>query len=329
MKFQKKSTKWDTTIGILPKDKYDFILGHDLLKDLGLDIQCSASQYILNGIIIPSGHWTKNKISSVAKTWITNKSTQKKQSEANEDLNLAQILPTDYKPVDIAEVMNKQTCLTWKESENLLHALIDFQELFQMNNLFCIPTAYQKITTDEIAWQESTRLFTKVPLNGLHQLSSSLKRIKLCVSSPIFGESTSVWSATHIQCWKYNTYSEAWRNFDMQGNWFKHGLLFNALTRPSKETLCLKLTLGLLPIQHITSRNYTSHRHFQKRMGAFFLHASCHHLHGWYHCVRVCWLWNSPRMVASSRNQKLLMVSTICHLPGLSNYKGWHQTSAR
>jgi hypothetical protein len=151
MKFQKKSTKWDTTIGILPKDKYDFILGHDLLKDLGLDIQCSASQYILNGIIIPSGHWTKNKISSVAKTWITNKSTQKKQSEANEDLNLAQILPTDYKPVDIAEVMNKQTCLTWKESENLLHALIDFQELFQMNNLFCIPTAYQKITTDEIA----------------------------------------------------------------------------------------------------------------------------------------------------------------------------------
>jgi hypothetical protein len=34
-------------------------------------------------------------------------------------------------------------------------------------------------------------------------------------------------------------------------------------------------------------------------------------------------------MDASSRNQKLLMVSTICHLPGLSNYKGWHQTSAR
>jgi len=51
------------------KDKYDFILGRDLLKDLGLDIQYSASQFIWNDIIVtmvPSGHWTKEKISGIA-----------------------------------------------------------------------------------------------------------------------------------------------------------------------------------------------------------------------------------------------------------------------
>jgi hypothetical protein len=47
------------------KGKYDFFLGHDLLKDVGLDIHYRASQFIWNDIIIfmvPSGHWTKEKI---------------------------------------------------------------------------------------------------------------------------------------------------------------------------------------------------------------------------------------------------------------------------
>ena len=67
-----------------PKDKYDFILGCDLLKDLGLDIQNSASQFVWNDIIIamvPSGHWTKERIASVAASWNTKKVIRAKSTQ--------------------------------------------------------------------------------------------------------------------------------------------------------------------------------------------------------------------------------------------------------
>ena len=57
-----------------PKDKY-FILGCDLLKDLGFDIHYSASQFVKDNIsvdMVPSGCWTKSKITNVAKTWNPN-----------------------------------------------------------------------------------------------------------------------------------------------------------------------------------------------------------------------------------------------------------------
>jgi hypothetical protein len=64
-------------------------------------------------------------------TWITNQLTENIQSKATEESNLAQILPTDFKPADITAVMNKQARLTSEEREKLLHALIDFQEISQ------------------------------------------------------------------------------------------------------------------------------------------------------------------------------------------------------
>jgi hypothetical protein len=84
------------------KDKYDFILGHDLLKILGLNIYYSASQFVWDNItveMVPSGYWTKNKISSVAKS-------------EKEELHLAKILPAD-------------------EKEQLKNVLFEFQDLFQ------------------------------------------------------------------------------------------------------------------------------------------------------------------------------------------------------
>jgi hypothetical protein len=94
MKLSKKSTKWDTATGVLQtdgtvqienyilpqftqkrhittsfhmyqkrsKDKYDFILGRDLLQDIGLDIHYSNSQFVWDNIIVdmvPCGFWTK------------------------------------------------------------------------------------------------------------------------------------------------------------------------------------------------------------------------------------------------------------------------------
>jgi len=104
IKLQKKPTKWDTANGIMQmdgsviienfnlpqfsrklnittsfhmyhkkaKDRYDIIIGHDLLADLGLDLHYSTSQFVWNGItvdMVPSGYLTQEKISNLAKTW--------------------------------------------------------------------------------------------------------------------------------------------------------------------------------------------------------------------------------------------------------------------
>ncbi len=139
---QKKPTKWDTASGIFqtdgtvligqncspqftrkkhitmpfymfqkcPKDKYDFILGCNLLKDLGFDIHYSTSQFVKDNIsvdMVPSGYWTKSKITNVAKTWNPN--------HKQEELWLAKILPAEYKPADILEVIQKQMHLIPEE----------------------------------------------------------------------------------------------------------------------------------------------------------------------------------------------------------------------
>ncbi len=88
----------------------------------------------------------------------------------NEELRLAWILLAQYKPVDIAEVVQKQTHLT-AEEQRLKNALFDFQTLFQgkhgefkgdpitlellpgskpiYGKPFSILKAYQQITKDE------------------------------------------------------------------------------------------------------------------------------------------------------------------------------------
>jgi hypothetical protein len=101
MTLQRKPIKWDTATGVfktdgtvtienycLPqftkkhhittlfpmfhkrdKDRYDFILGRDLLTSLGLDIHYSATQFSWDGILVdmvPSGYWTKANFAASA-----------------------------------------------------------------------------------------------------------------------------------------------------------------------------------------------------------------------------------------------------------------------
>jgi len=54
-----------------PTNKYDVILGRDLLQAIGMDIHYSTNQFVWDNIsidMVPSGYWTKDKVSSVAKT---------------------------------------------------------------------------------------------------------------------------------------------------------------------------------------------------------------------------------------------------------------------
>jgi hypothetical protein len=111
------------------KDKYDFILGRDLLTELSIDIRYSTTQLVWEDIIVdmvPRNYWTEQKIRNIAKTWNVNK-----REHDVEELNLAEILPANYKPFNINKVVQKQKHLCLDERDQLLQALKDFQELFQ------------------------------------------------------------------------------------------------------------------------------------------------------------------------------------------------------
>lgn len=113
-----------------PKDKYDFILGCNLLKDLGFNIHYSALQFAWGDIIvdmIPSDHWAKEKISYVA----TSRNTKKIKNIKNE-LCLTEILLAEYKS-NIIDIMSKQTYLTPEEQQQLSNILFDIQDLFLGN----------------------------------------------------------------------------------------------------------------------------------------------------------------------------------------------------
>jgi len=210
---QKKPTKWDTASGTLltqgkveitncclpqftrkhhiantihiytkrPNDKYDIFLGRDLLQAIGLDIHYSASQFTWDNIsvaMVPSGYWTKEKISTIAKSW------NKQISEPTNEVQITEILPAEYKPIDINKVVNKQTHLSPEEREKLRNILLDFTELYQgkcgkyngepvflelipgskpyYGKPFSIPKAYEQVTKDDIKSLEALGLLTQV-----------------------------------------------------------------------------------------------------------------------------------------------------------------------
>jgi hypothetical protein len=210
---QKKPTKWDTATGVLltkgkaviealslpqftkkrqvtstfhlfekrENDKYDIILGRDFLQAIGLVIDYSTSQFTWDNIsitMVPSGYWTKEKIKSIAKTWNT------PITEAVSELHLTEILPAEYKPTDINDVITNQTHLSPAERQKLGNVLLDFTELFKgqcgkyngepvslelipgskpyYGKPFSIPKAYEQVTKDEIKRLESLGLLTQV-----------------------------------------------------------------------------------------------------------------------------------------------------------------------
>ena len=120
----------------------------------------------------------KEKIKSIAKTW------NKLVAEAVSEAYLTEILPAEYKPTNINEVINNQTHLSQAEREKLGNVLLDFTELFKgecgnyngepvslelipgskpyYGKPFSIPKAYEQVTKDEIKRLESLGLLTQV-----------------------------------------------------------------------------------------------------------------------------------------------------------------------
>jgi hypothetical protein len=159
-----------------PTDKYDIIIGRDLLQAIGLDIYYSTNQFVWDNIsidVVPSGYWTKGKISASAKTWNECK-----------DMHLTEILPAEYKPADVLEIAKKQTHLTSEEQDKLHNILLNFQDLFlgQCGKFtgepitlelipnakpfyakpFAIPRVYEQVTKNEIKRLESLGILMPV-----------------------------------------------------------------------------------------------------------------------------------------------------------------------
>lgn len=71
--------------------------------------------------MVPSGCWTQEKISTIAKSW----------NEQKQELNVTEILPADNKSIDMYQVADRLTHLLSNECEQLRHVLLDFSDLFQ------------------------------------------------------------------------------------------------------------------------------------------------------------------------------------------------------
>ncbi len=121
----------------------------------------------------------------------------------------------------------------------------------------------------------------------------------------------------------------------------QHGLLFNAFIRWSKKVVCNKLTLGALPIQHVTHRSETSHWYISTENGCTIFLA----------CQLLSFTWTTPlssampiRQSSSWRYQSLTqtasswipsqprqmsVVSTSSNLPRLLHHQKWNKTASR
>ena len=158
-------------------NKYDINLGRDLLPAIGVDIHYSESNFTWDNIsvaMVPSGCWTQEKISTIAKSW----------NEQKQELNVTEIFPSNNKPIAINQVADRQTHLSSDEREQLRHVLLDFSDLFQGTcgkyngdpvslelvpgstpfywKPFSIPKAYKQVTKDEIQRLQKLGLLTLV-----------------------------------------------------------------------------------------------------------------------------------------------------------------------
>jgi hypothetical protein len=83
------------------KDKYDFILGCDLLKGIRFDIHYSASRFACDNIIVnmvPFRYWRKKKIENTAKAWNAKwLESQNMHATAANELMVTEIKPLEYK----------------------------------------------------------------------------------------------------------------------------------------------------------------------------------------------------------------------------------------
>ena len=101
-------------------DRYDMVLGRDLMQSLGLDILNSTQKFKWNGIeidMVPTGHWSGGK----------NVREFRATQEHNEVKN---ILESKYEKADLHEVLANLPHLTEDQQQALLAVFLQHEDLF-------------------------------------------------------------------------------------------------------------------------------------------------------------------------------------------------------
>ena len=166
------------------EDRYDAIIGRDLLEKIGIDLLYSSGQIRWGNIsvpMVPMGHFSGNK--SHRKLF---KNVTQLEYDGQETY-LAEIKSSKYEAADLEEVVNNQTKLDQKQKNRFHEVLLKVKNLFLgkkgkwkgekvdielkedakpvQSKPYKVPQAHVKVFKEEIDQLVSIGLFTKVELS--------------------------------------------------------------------------------------------------------------------------------------------------------------------
>jgi hypothetical protein len=158
-------------------DKYDFILGRDLLTDLGLDIHYSASQFVWENIavdMVPSGYWNQEKISNLAKTW------NSKRQPTREDKPIVEPAKEENTKKTSTQTVENETKQALHLDQNITNqpttgTLTDGILTLQKEDAEDAPNdrLLRTLTTDQSSYEEQP-VTQKAKLNGIETAIAAL-----------------------------------------------------------------------------------------------------------------------------------------------------------
>ena len=162
------------------KERYDVIIGRDILQSLGIDIINSKRTFKWDDIeipMMPMGYWKRSRIN----TYLNRIKNKPPRSHENFQ---AVMLPANYKKPDLKEVVSEIEHLNENQKETLLRVLIDNEQAFQgtkgkwvgedidieikpnpkpyFARPYNIPKSQEKLMRDEIARLEKIEVLSPV-----------------------------------------------------------------------------------------------------------------------------------------------------------------------
>ena len=113
-------------------DKYDVIIGRDLMQALGIDILNSRHTFKWDDIeipMMPMGYWKQSRINNFMSR-MDNKTTKEPRKEESHEVE-KQYNKQDYEKPDLAAEVSKMEHLNDQQKQELLEVLTDNEEAFQ------------------------------------------------------------------------------------------------------------------------------------------------------------------------------------------------------
>ncbi len=135
----------------MDKPGFDLILGSNIMKDLGIDLDFWTKEITLDEISLPMRDINKlTTRAQIERSWLLNNSiyqekTKEPQSSLQATKCLIQILDAKYEKVDLRAITENCTHLSDPDKQKLLELLQEFEELFDgtLGDWDCEPVSLQ------------------------------------------------------------------------------------------------------------------------------------------------------------------------------------------